>query len=50
MAKYVAMNTNTILERTMTGLVTAIQMMEESKLRDNNLSVQIGLLKNGQKE
>ena len=49
-AKYVAMNTNTILERTMSGLVTAIRMLEESKLRDNNLSAQIGLLKNGQKE
>jgi hypothetical protein len=49
-AKYVAMNTNTILERTMSGIVTVIQMLEESKLRDNNLCAQFGLLKSGQKE
>jgi hypothetical protein len=46
----VAMNTNTILERTMAGLVITIQILEESRIRDNNLSVQIGHLKAGQRE
>ena len=50
MARYVAMNTNTILERTLAGLVIVIQMMEESRKRDNGLSVKVGLLQNGQRE
>ena len=50
MAKYVAMNTNAILERTMAGLVIVIQMMEESRKRDSGLSVQVGLLQTGQRE
>ena len=49
-ANYVYLCANKIIERTMSGFVTAIQKLDASRLRDNNLSAQIDLLCNGQKE